>query len=58
MESIKQVTHMITPGCYLASLDIKDAFYTIPINKDHIKYLKFIWLNQRYQFEVMPYGYT
>ena len=31
MESIKQVMHMIKPNMYLASLDIKDTFYTAPI---------------------------
>lgn len=57
MESIKQVTHIITPNCFLASLDIKDAFYTIPINHNHCRYLKFLWGNQCYQFNVMPNGY-
>jgi len=57
IESIKQVIHMITPGCYLASLDIKDAFYSIPIHREHKRYLKFTWQGTFYQFEVMPNGY-
>ena len=31
VESIKQVIHMIKPNMYLASLDVKDAFYAVPI---------------------------
>ena len=46
MESMKQVMHMIKPNMYLASLDIKDAFYTVPIYEPHRKYLKFMWLNK------------
>ena len=42
IESIKQVIHMITPGCFLASLDIRDAFYSIPIHIEHRKFLKFM----------------
>ena len=42
MESIKQVIHMIKPNMYLASLDIKDTFYTAPIYEPHIKYLKLV----------------
>jgi len=57
IESIKQVIHMITPGCYLASIDIKDAFYSVPIHTDHRKYLKFKWKGTIYQFDVMPNGY-
>ena len=57
MEAIKQVIHMITPNCYVASLDIKDAFYTVPIYEQHKKYLKFINTGITYQFQVMPNGY-
>ena len=57
METIKQVIHMITPNCYLASLDIKNAFYTVPIFEQHKKYLKFLNSGIPYQFEVMPNGY-
>ena len=42
MESMKPVIHMIKPNMYLASLDIKDAFYTGLIYETHRKYLKFI----------------
>ena len=43
---MKQVMHMIKPNMYLASLDIKDAFYTVPIYEPHRNYLKFMWLNK------------
>ena len=56
METIKQVIHMITPNCCLASLDIKDAFCTVPIYEWHKKYLKFLNAGIAYQFEVMPNG--
>ena len=57
MESIKDVLNMITPYCYLASVDLKHAFYTIPIYDQHQKYLKFYW-NGAYKFIVMPNGYS
>ena len=57
MEKIKQVIHTITPSCYFASLDIKDAFYTVPRHEQHKKYLKFLITGIAYQFEVMPNGY-
>ena len=57
METIKQVINMITPNCCLASLDIKDAFYTVPIYEQHKKYPKFLNTGIAYQFEVMLNGY-
>ena len=57
METINQVIHMISPNCYPALLDIKDAFYIVPIYKQHKKYLKFLNTGIAYQFEVKPNEY-
>ena len=57
METIKQVIHMISPNCYPGLLDIKDAFYIVPIYNQHKKYLKFLNTGIAYQFEVKPNEY-
>ena len=57
MESLKQALHMVKPGAYLASIDIKDAFYSVPIHATHKKYLKFMWSGDILQFRAMPNGY-
>ena len=57
METLQQAIHMIKPGAYLASIDIKDAFYSVPINEGHKKYLKFMWQGNAFQFKAMPNGY-
>ena len=56
MESLQSVLPLITPGCYLASSSLKDAYYSVPIHPDHTKSLKFIWKNQLYKFLVLPNG--
>ena len=33
MSSIKTVLKMITKDCYMASIDLKDAYYSVPIQK-------------------------
>ena len=38
METINSILTMITPGCYMAKIDIKDAYYSIPILSEHQKY--------------------
>ena len=35
MESIKNVLFMIEPGAWMAPVDLKDAFFTIPIHSDY-----------------------
>ena len=42
----------------MVSLDLKDAYFNIPIFSLHRKYLvRFIWKNQRYEFTCLPFGY-
>ena len=55
MESIN-VINLIKPNVYMASIDLKDAFFSVPIHYDHQKYLKFIFGNL-FQFTSMPNGY-
>ena len=43
IETHQSVLSLITPGCYLASLDLKDAYYSVPIHSHHTKFVKFIW---------------
>ena len=57
MESIKNVINMLKPGMFLASIDIKDAFYSVLIFPGHRKYLRFIWKEKIYQFLAMPNCY-
>ena len=40
----------------MASIDIKDAYYSVPIAQAHQKYLKFQWENKLYAFTCFPNG--
>lgn len=35
MKSLKHVISMIRPNCFMASVDLKDAYYSVPIHRDH-----------------------
>ena len=56
METLQSVLSLITPRCYLASLDLKDAYYSVPVHPDHTKFLKSIWKNQLHKTLVFPNG--
>ena len=56
MESIQNVIDILRPNVYMASIDLKDAFYFIPVHTAHKKYFKFVSDNI-YQFTCMPNGY-
>ena len=40
----------------MASLDLKDAYYSITIRKSDRKYLRFYWQDNLYQYTCLPNG--
>ena len=41
IETLIDAIRLMTPNCFMASVDLKDAYYSILIAKEHQKYLKF-----------------
>ena len=54
LDTLEATLPLITPGCYMTSLDLKDAYYSIPIAPEHQRFLKFIWKGVLYQFRCRP----
>ena len=53
--TIQQSVH---PGDWLVSIDLKDAYFHVPVAADYQKYLRFAVGNQHLQFTCLPYGLT
>jgi hypothetical protein len=58
MDTIRNVFQLLYQGCYMAKLDIKDAYYSVAIDENHQKFLKFQWRRKLYKFVVLPNGYS
>ena len=58
MDTISSILHLVRPNMFLAKLDIKDAYYSIPIEDSHQKLLKFKFEGKLYKFLAFPNGYT
>ena len=56
MESINSVLNIIKPNVYMASIDLKDTFFSVPVHSTHQKYLKFTF-DDLFQFTYMSNGY-
>ena len=56
METLKSAINLMTPGCYMASIDFKDAYYSVPIFEPHRKYLRFQFGGKLYEFTCLPNG--
>ena len=58
MKSIKNVLCMIEPGVWMASVDLKDVFFTVPIHSEYQKFFKFIHERIPYEYSSMPNRYS
>ena len=56
MDTLKTVLNLIEKDYFLASLDLTDGYYSVPVARDHRKYLRFLWRGQLYQFTCLPNG--
>lgn len=56
LEDYKIAIRMIDKNCFMATLDLKDAYYLISIHKSHRKYLRFSYRGKLYEFTCLPFG--
>ena len=56
MDTTKDVALLLRPGDWTASIDLKDAYFHVPINRRFRRFLRFGWKGKLYQFLVLPFG--
>ena len=56
VESLQNVLELMTPWVYMASTDLKDVFYSVPVDNNHQAYLTF-FVEEYLKFVCMPNGY-
>ncbi|OXA56451.1 Facilitated trehalose transporter Tret1-2 [Folsomia candida] len=56
METIKTATELISNQCFMAVVDLRDAYHAISISERSQKYLKFRWKGKLYKYTCLPFG--
>ena len=56
MEGIHIVKDLLRQGDWLTRIDLKDAYFAIPIHTQDRKFLRFLWQNRSFQFTCLPFG--
>ena len=56
MDTLWSAVRLMTPNCFMALIDLKDAYYVVPIAEEHSKYLRFYWQGCLYQYTCLPNG--
>lgn len=56
MEDVRTARKLISKDCFMAKIDLEDAYLTVPIHPDYTKYLRFVFRGILYEFIVLPFG--
>lgn len=52
----RRLVQFIRPNDWFITIDLKDAYFHIPIHHRHRKYLRFAFGGIAYQFNALPFG--
>ena len=61
MDTLESIVRLMRKDCFMCSLDLKNAYYTVPVAESHQAYLRFPWKLQGgpikiYQYTCFPNG--
>ena len=56
MEAIHSVAHLIQQGYYMLKSDLWDAYYSVKMLEEHVKYLIFFARSKLLNFVLLPNG--
>ena len=56
MENLSCLKTLLLKGDFMTSIDLKDAYLSVPIHQSSQKFLRFIWEDTCYQFKALPFG--
>ena len=56
MDTFEMALSLVKPDCFFSSVDLRHAYYSVPIAEEDQKYLTFIWKNKVFQYTCLPNG--
>lgn len=56
LEDHRTMRDLITPGCFGTTVDLMDAYYTVPVAESSRMYLRFLFQGRLLQFTCLPMG--
>lgn len=58
MDDIRTVSKLVLHKSFMATIDLKESYFLVPVHKKHRKYLRFRYDKVLYEFNCLPYGHS
>ena len=58
MEGLNTALSLIENNCYMASIDLTDAYFSVNVDPEFRKFFRFTWNKVLYEFNCLPNGYS
>lgn len=56
LEDVRTVCKLLTKGDFMTTIDMKNAYFLVPVLVDHRHFLRFSFYGKLYQFNCLPFG--
>jgi hypothetical protein len=56
MDSALTVAELMTPNCYMCSIDLRHAYYSVMVAQEDRKFMRFYWRDTLFQFTCLANG--
>ena len=53
---MQSIVAVMRPQQWMASMELKDAYFDVPVVAVHHQFLRFSWLGMSYQFGILPFS--
>ena len=57
MDSLKNAISLIKRGCWFASVDLEDAYFSVKISPEYQKFFRCVFHGKMYEFLALPQGF-
>lgn len=56
MEDLRTAARLLHRNAYMTTIDLKNAYFLVPVAEEHRKFLRFEFKNQLFEFTCLPFG--
>ena len=58
MDTMQDMLHLMFKDCFFAKIDLKNAYYSVPVRPEDRDWFRFTWKGGHFRFTCLPQGFS